>query len=159
MSVTDLGPKLPPHLRKTYTVHHITRTAMCHEIVDGYVVCPAFWNGWVTDVNPTDQTKDAAAIVQYFDSGDSGRHFTKEWMPDGFWRYTFSRGQSCFARPHVIPDRQETPQYLLLAGDDRQYFGERDGRGNIIPMMRHSSADAFIDDFASHQERLAKAAE
>jgi len=158
MSVTSLEPHLPPHLRKTYGVHHATRQAGCHEVIDGWAVCPAFFNGWVTDLNPTDQRN--AAAMQYFDSGESGRHFTKEWMPDGFWRYTFPPGQRCFNAPHTIVDRQEEPKYLLLAGDHRHYIGDRDATtGQVKPYLVHSGADAFIDDFASHQEKLAAAAE
>lgn len=156
MSVTSLEPKLPSHLRKTYGVHHATRQAGCHEVIDGQPVCLAFFNGWYTDLNPTDQ--HGAAAIQYFDSGDSGRHFTKQQMPEGFWRYTFSVGQRCFNAPHTVVDRQEEPKYLLLAGDHRHYIGEKDETGGVKPYLVHSSADAFIDDFATHQEKLAAAA-
>jgi len=158
MSVTDLGPQLPPHLRKTYGVHHATREASCHEVVDGNQVCPAFWHGWRTVLNPTD-AKHAAAMY-YFDSGDSGRHFTKESTPDGLWIYTFTPGQRCFTSPHTIVDRQQEPQYLILAGDHRHYIGDRDpSTGNVKPVLVHSGGSSFIDDFASHQEKLARAAE
>ena len=157
MSVTTLGPRLPSHLRKTYGVHHATRSAGCHEVIDGQPVCPAFFNGWYTDLDPTDQR--GAAAVQYFDSGNSGRHFTKQQMPEGFWRYTFSQGQRCFNAPHTVVDRQEEPKYLLLAGDHRHYIGEKDATtGEVKPYLVHSSADAFVDDFATHQEKLAAAA-
>lgn len=160
MSVTSLEPKLPSHLRKTYAVHHAKRHGVgCHEVIDGRPVCPAFFNGWYTDCNPTDSA--GAAQIHYLDSGDSGRHFTKEWMPDGFWRYTFTPGQRCFAAPHTVVDRQEEPKYLLLAGDARHYIGQPNPHdpGYATPVLVHSSADAWVDDFASHQERLAAAAE
>lgn len=157
MSLSTLEPRLPSHLRKTYSVHHTTRTAGCHEVIDGVPACPAFFNGWITDLNPTDEKQ--APAVHYLDSGDSGRHFTKEWMPDGFWRYTFTPGQRCFTAPHTVVDRQEEPKYLLLAGDHRHYIGERDEKGGVKPYLVHSSADAWVDDFATHQEKLARAAE
>lgn len=156
MSITSLEPKLPPHMRKTYSVHHKTRPAGCHEVIDGKRACPAFWNGWITTLNPTEHP----AAIQYFDSGDSGRHFTKEITPDGLHRYTFTPGQRCFAAPHTVIDRQEEAQYLILAGDHRHYIGDRDpATGRVKPAVTHSGADAFIDDFAAHQERLAQAAE
>jgi hypothetical protein len=155
MSVTDLGPKLPPHMRKTYGVHHKTREASCHEVIDGVQVCPAFWHGWRTALSPTEHP----AQISYLDSGDSGRHFTKEATPDGLWVYTFTPGQRCFTSPHTVVDRQEEAQYLILAGDHRHYIGDRDENGNVKPVLVHSGASSFIDDFASHQEKLARAAE
>lgn len=157
MSVTSLEPKLPPHLRKTYGVHHKTRSAGCHEVVDGVKVCEAFWNGFTSTCNPLEQTH--AAAIHYFDSGDSGRHFTKEITPDGLHRYTFTPGQRCFSAPHTVVDRQEEARYLILAGDYRHYIGERDESGAVKPERVHSGGDAWIDDFASHQEKLARAAE
>jgi hypothetical protein len=141
-------------MRKTYGVHHKTRKAGCHEVIDGHKVCPAFWNGFTSTLNPAEH----AAQIHYFDSGDSGRHFTKEVTADGLVRYTFSPGQRCFNAPHTVVDRQEEARYILLAGDHRHYIGDRNEDGSVKPILVHSGADAFIDDFASHQEGLAQAA-
>lgn len=157
MSVTNLEPKLPPRMRKTYGVHHKTRSAGCHEVVDGVRACEAFWHGWTTTLNPLEQSH--AASIHYLDSGDSGRHFTKEITADALHRYTFTPGQRCFTAPHTVIDRQEEAQYLILAGDYRHYIGEKDENGKVKPELVHSGGDAWIDDFANHQEKLARAAE
>lgn len=154
--MSGIGPQLPPQLRKTYAIRHDRRQADCHEVIDGYVVCPRYFHGWVTRLSPTEH----AAHIHHLDSGNSGRHFTKEIASDGLHVYTFPPGQTCFQSPHTIVDRQEDPHFVLLGGDHRQYIGERDAAtGNVKPFLVHTNADTFMDDFASHQEALARAAE
>lgn len=141
---------LPPALRKTYAVRHRRRSATCNEMdpITGQPACLPYWNGWETVVHPVDQ----AAIVQYFRSGDSGRRFTEETLEDGRIRFTFARGQRCFRSDQHFVFQEEDPLFLVLGGDQR-------GNPLGVTPLKHSGADPFIDDFASHQDGLARAAE
>lgn len=164
ISGSGIDPRLPSHLRKTYGVHHTKRHDVgCHEVVDGVVACPRYFTGWITRLNPGETQHQK--LIKLLDEGHTGRRFTKEISPDGLHVYTFPPGQTCFGAPHTIVDRQVDPRYLIVAGDHRHYIGQperdRDGyeTGYAKPVLVHSGADAWVDDFATHQENLARAAE
>ncbi len=137
-------PVLPAGHMKTYQViapvsTHF-RPATCEE-----VMCPAFIYGWVTIV-PADS--EAASFIRH----DSSRRHTEAREPDGRASFTFPPGQEGFrggARSeHDHKVRLDRPEVYLVRGGD--FRGNP--RGEI---RRHVRADDWVDDFATHQDKLA----
>lgn len=147
-------PALPPNSYKTYQIaaplptHY--RFASCEE-----VDCAAYRLGWRTVVD-----EDKARLARH-----SGRKYTETRDPAGLVVFDFPAGQRCFRQPpprllgrdvnaepamagrvHVKP--LERPELFLVgAGDHRMYHPRA--------AMRHSGPDAWLDDFATHQELIA----
>jgi hypothetical protein len=113
------------------------RPASCAE-----VECQHYIHGWMTTVLPG--SDDETLIRQ------SGRAFLphSETMPDGFVRYTFPPGQPCFrAATHRAPLERE-PLFTLRGGDWR-------GNPRGLAAQTYDRAYQWVDDFATHQQRLA----
>lgn len=127
---------------KTYAIvaprstHH--RPATCAE-----VECEAWAHGWVTAVD--ERTELGQRQAGYIRT-KSGRAYTMSGDADGRTVFTFKPGQSCFREHTVRLDRPEL--YVVREGDHR---GNPRGAEPLV----HKRARDWVDDFATHQERLA----
>ena len=135
--VNRMTPLLPVGAMQTFRIDAPIAThwrpASCEEIE-----CEQHLKGWATTV--------------LADSGeerlirDSGRKWQgPERLPDGFLRYTFWPGQSCFAltRHRVRVDR---PELFSLADGDWRWQGS--------PRV-FDRPDQWVDRFATHQDKIA----
>ncbi len=116
-----------------------TREASCEE-----AECAAWQNGWVTRVDTS--TDLGAQQAVYIESKVHDRTFHVKPGPDVDIReYRFPAGQRCFAAPHRVA--LERPAFFIVR--------EGDFRGNprgLPPVAR--SVDDWVDDFATHQDKL-----
>ena len=142
-----IDPKLPSSSMKTYQIvaplSTHWRQATCAE-----AECAAYLNGWRTKV---DEGSELGQSQAYFIRKLSGRGITEERDQDGTTVFTFLPGQRCFAPDHKVRLERE------------EIFVVRDGdwRGNprgTSPRI-HSNGRNWVDDFSTHQQRLADAAE
>lgn len=154
MNVTQtlniISLKGPPRAYKTYKIVAPLAThwrkATCAEFE-----CEAFRIGWNTIV-PAD-----SAGAQWIRSGQSGRQFTERQATDehdvlliGMTCFMFSPGQEGFAGPqheHRI-SLERDPFFIVGAGDYQ--------RGSLRNKRRHANGSDWVDDFATHQDRIAK---
>jgi hypothetical protein len=138
--LTRPDPALPAAAMKTYSVvaplDSHWRPASCEQ-----VGCLAHHNGFQTRV---DESTDLGARQAAYVRQRAGRPFS-ETREDGVTVFTFPPGTECFTQHKT---RRSRPLlYVVRNGDWRSYLGR--------PQI-HTSPDAWIDDFASHQDRLAK---
>jgi hypothetical protein len=135
-----IEPRLPAHLVKTYRlvqpVSSHYRQAACRE-----VECEAWRLGWVTTVNEATELGQRQA---YYIRMHSGRKYRQRGMAGGFTEFWFGPGQQCFAT-HQVPLERE-PLYVVQGGDWRGN-PRREGR-------RHTRAEFWVEDFATHQDKL-----
>lgn len=138
-------PALAAHQYKTYSIRSPiathTRPATCAEFD-----CEAYVHGWTTTVDlGTQLGRDQADYIRQA----SGRHFVEEKLPDGLVAFHFPSEQKCFAASsHRVPlDRPEF--YTVRHGDHRI-------RVRPDEVTRHSGAAAWLDDFGTHQDKLAR---
>ena len=139
--VNRLEPALPAQHMKTYSIvapkgtHW--RKATCAE-----VDCTAHAKGWKTVVDEsTDLGARQAAYIR-----NTARKGHRESREAGLTVFTFSAGTTCFTEHEVRTDRPEI--YLVKGGDHR---------GNPRGDRTERTPEAWVDDFASHQDRLAQA--
>ena len=137
-----IDPVGPVQAYKTYqvaaplTTHW--RPATCAEIE-----CEHYEHGWATTVLPG--SGDEALIRS------SGRHWQDEvrggpWPDEqGFLTFLFPPGQACFgAHRHRVP----------LGRDPFFVVRRNDWRGNLGLIRRHKRGADWVDDFATHQDKL-----
>lgn len=133
-------PVGPPQAYKTYAVRAPLdthwRTVSCDE-----AGCLARHNGFRTAV---DESTDLGARQATFIRQRAGRPY-REAREAGLTVFTFPAGTECFTQHKTR--RSRPPLYIVRGGDWRRHFG--------TPQV-HSSPDAWVDDFRSHQERLEK---
>lgn len=145
-----LNPALPAHAYKRYSIASPisthTRAATCAE-----VECDEYLHGWATTIDlehrlPNGLTgRDQADYIR----ARSGRRFTELRISDSMISFRFEPGQAGFGHEHRVPlDRPEW--FLVKPGDHRV-------RLRPDEIFKHSSADSWVDDFATHQQRLDKA--
>lgn len=137
--VNRIQPVLPVQSMKTYAVLS-TKQPKPESCADAK--CELYNSGWITVVDvATDLGRRQADYIR----GQSGRTFTED-VDGTMVQFLFGRGQSCFAG-HVKSD--DTPDvYLVRDGD---------WRGNPRRQQRiHDTPEHWLEDFAGHQERLAK---
>jgi hypothetical protein len=140
--VNRLQPQLPPQHYKTYSIlsplsTHF-RPGTCDE-----AGCLAQRNGWRTRV---DESTDIGARQAHYIRNQSGRKFTED-REAGLTVFTFEAGQRCFTA-HKVP--LERPELYVVRGGD--------WRGNPRGDRRqHTSADAWVNDFGEHQDRIHRA--
>lgn len=163
--MSRVEPALPASRYQTFQVaaplatHH--RYATCEE-----VDCPQWRLGWQTLADEsTEAGQKVASTVRHMRT----RRWTETRTPAGATVFTFEAGQRCFrcpppevagrrlgSLPHLIEkyghvwhrkvlDRQEL--YLRGPGDHRLY----DPRS----AYRHARPEDWVDEFATHQDRLA----
>lgn len=140
-----VDPSLPMHLMKTYQIASPlsthTRVGTCAE-----ADCPAHQHGWQTSV---DESTDLGQKQAHYIRKESGRKFTERRTEVGLTAFAFEAGQTCFATHRVSLERPEL--YVVRGGDFRG-----NPRGEVF---RHSGPDAWVDDFGTHQDQLARAIE
>ena len=133
-------PKGPAHVYKTYQIVSPLSThwrdGTCEE-----AGCKGYEFGWQTAV---DEATDLGARQAHYIRRQSGRRFTERRTEIGLTAFVFEPGQTCFATHKVPLERPEL--YVVRGGDWRG-----NPRGDV---RRHSSPDAWVDDFATHQDRI-----
>jgi hypothetical protein len=142
-----LAPKLGPQFYKSFSLRRpLTshwREATCEE-----VDCPDWRFGWFTTVDTSD---DLGQRRYHFITHDKTRRPSVQHVGGSLWRFSFGPGFTCY-RAHEHRVQIDRPPLLLVA--------EGDYRGNPrgIPAHVHQTAEDWADDFANHQDRLARAA-
>lgn len=136
-----IQPQMPVGAYKTYTVTSPlsthSRAGTCEE-----ADCVNHATGWRTAV---DESTDLGQQQARYVRSDSGRACTEYRDETGLTVFEFQPGQQCFTA-HRIPLERE-PFYVVRGGD---------WRGNPTGERRqHARADDWVDDFATHQDRLA----
>jgi hypothetical protein len=142
------GQRIPPAMApgeyKTYQIltprgtHY--RPGSCAE-----AECAAHLNGWRTVV---DERTELGQAQGHYVRRESGRRFLEETGEDGLTVFTFEAGQRCFAEAHQVPlGRPEL--YVVRDGDWR-------GNPRGTEPYRHAGPDNWVDDFATHQDRLSR---
>lgn len=135
-------PVLPAAAMKTYQLiaplsTHF-RAAACAE-----VECAGWREGWRTVVDvATDLGKRQAKYIR--DKAGRAYRFTKAGT---LVTFVFPAGQRCFTE-HRVPLERE-PLYIAKEGDWRG-----NPRGTA---PRQHTASSWVDDFATHQDKLAEA--
>ena len=135
-----IDPVGPVQAYKTYEIaspistHY--RDGTCEEAdCDGYLY------GWQTGV---DEATDLGQRQAHYIRKLSGRRYVERRTEIGLTAFTFDAGQQCFATHKVPLERPEF--YVVRDGDWRQL-----GRPQL-----HSGPDAWVNDFAEHQDRIAR---
>jgi hypothetical protein len=135
-----IEPAMPPQAYKTFAmvspIETHMRQATCAE-----VGCDHYHQGWRVHVEAlTPDLLDAAKT--------SGRRYREEHVADGYTYLVFEAGQPCFkAATHRAPIGRP-PLFLVRDGDHR-------GNPYGTPTRRYDRPDQWVDDFATHQNKLA----
>jgi hypothetical protein len=141
-------PKLGAHAYKSYTLRAPLEThwrpATCEEYQ-----CEDFRKGWVTVVD----TATELGQRQYdYLSHDRSRRFHMERTGTSLVSFSYPPGQQGFAsdrHDHRVPVGR--PPLMLVTGGDWR------GNPRGTPVTRHARMQDWVDDCATHQERLARA--
>lgn len=135
-------PQLPPGAFRSFTIlapvsTHF-RPATCEE-----ARCEHFLNGWATTV-------ESDGPQAYYIRRESGRKFTAEALSPSMVRFTFEPGQACFrSGDHKV--RIDRPEIYVARGGD--------WRGSEGEIYRHAGSADWVDEFATLQDRWARAVE
>lgn len=140
-----IQPQLPPVAMKTYAIS-APRESHWREAPCSEVGCLAHENGWESYV---DESTPLGQRQAYYIRRNSGRGFKESRNEYGITVFSFGPGQECFQAHQIHLDRPEF--YLVRGGDWRG-----NPRGDTF---QHSSPDNWVEDFAEHQDGLAKAQE
>lgn len=134
-------PKLPVHAMKTYALVQPLRTHT-REVTCREVECRGYRLGFSITCDVKSELGQRQA---YYIRMHSGRAYTQARQPNtSLVTFTFKPGQQCFAT-HRVPVWRE-PLYVVRGGDWRgNPRGER---------MTHAAPAHWVDDFATHQDRL-----
>jgi hypothetical protein len=118
-----------------------SRPATCAE-----VNCGAHIHGWATSLVPGSDDERFLRRVCRGEVDAHRRHFTEHPQPDGFVRFVFPPGQTCFAiRSHRLPVGR--PEIFVVR--------DGDWRGNPTGTRRtHTRPEHWVEDFAEHQQRI-----
>lgn len=136
----------PVQAMKTYEIHAPLETHF-REVSCAEYGCDAYRSGWRTVVDIlTDLGRRQADYIR----GASGRRFREQRTGETLITFTFAPGQRCFARdPHRV--RLDRPEiYVVRGGDWRAHLGV---------LAQHTRAADWVDDFASHQDKIKTLAE
>lgn len=144
--IQRVNPALPVQAMQTYRVaspvQTHTRPATCPE-----VGCRHYTNGWKTIVpvgseHEADVRNAAAGLLDGY-----RRHFTERRAGDGLVEFTFEAEQFCF---RVTAHRKslQRPEFYTVRGGD--------WRANTGLIRRHTRAEHWVEDFATHQDKLAR---
>lgn len=142
--VFRVQPTGQPTDYKTYSISAPKAThwrpATCEE-----VGCEPYAKGWTTRLPRT------SPLVDLITSGSTGRRYRETTGLDTAEReFMFEPGQPCFevSKHRVRLDRQE--RYLVRPGDWRATTGQ--------PYVHTRAAD-WVEDFAEHQDKVARQVE
>jgi hypothetical protein len=139
-----ITPDLPAAAYKTYQIvaplsTHF-RPATCAQ-----ARCEAYERGWATAVDEGSALGQAQA---HYIRRESGRAYREGRDEAGLTVFVFGAGQRCFrSDQHRVPLERE-PLWRVLGGDWR-------GNPLRIPVLAHTSAQAWRDDMGEHLNRLA----
>jgi hypothetical protein len=134
-------PALPPGAYVTYQISSPPgRRDYWVDVGCAEVDCEAYVSGWVTCV---DEATDLGARQAQFIRADQTRRHTETKTDAGWTAFTFPAGQPCFRAHQIRTGRPEL--YTVRGGDWRALIG--------TPRV-YDRADQWVDDFASHQQRL-----
>ncbi|UOZ10546.1 hypothetical protein [Amycolatopsis sp. WQ 127309] len=140
-----LKPLLPAHAKKTYSIIAPRAThwrkATCDE-----VDCEAQEFGWASAI---DETTDLGQRQAQYIRTLSGRRFGEHRNSAGLTIFEFAPGQQCFTAHEVPLGRPEL--FVVRGGDTRGWTNE----GNRV----HANGEDWVDDFATHQQKIADAIE
>ena len=141
--ISRVTPRIGPENMKTYKIvapqgptHW--RKASCEE-----VECPNQANGWQTLV---DESTELGQRQAWYIRNQAKRKYTEERRAGGTTVFTFAADQQCFAE-HTV--RTGAPELYLVRGGDWR----GDPRGGQA--RRHTRPADWVDDFATHQQKLA----
>jgi len=136
--VSRLQPVGPAWAYKTYRIlsppsHR--RPATCEQ-----VDCVRWRKGWKTCLDVADpKHAEAATWIR----NKSGRRFTVTEVGTAV-TFSFPPGEDCFAG-HTVPYK---PHLFLVHGGDWR------GNPRGVPVLRHSGAQAWADDFGENQQLI-----
>lgn len=141
--MTRIEPKLPAHIMKTYAIAAPKGThwvkASCADFG-----CAAHRSGWETKVD--ESTALGKRQAHYIRTVARRGH--RERREAGLTVFTFAVGTECFQDHQVRSDRPEL--FLVIGGDHR---------GNPRGDRVEHTPENWVDDFATHQQRLTRAQE
>jgi hypothetical protein len=144
--VTRLAPAMGPEHYKTFgmAMPRAThwRPATCEE-----VDCPNYLSGWVTTV---DLSTELGQRQHHYLTHDTERRPSVQRVSLTLVKFVYGPGFRCFrSGEHVVP----------LGRPPRLYVAGGDFRGNPrgTPTRVHTRAEAWVDEFATHQDQLATA--
>lgn len=136
-------PNLPAADYVTYQIaaprstHH--RPASCAE-----ARCAAHEHGWRSTV---DERTDLGQAQAHYVRSESGRRYSEHQNEAGLTVFEFPASQRCFAQ-HTVPlDRP--PLFVVRDGDWR-------GNPRHTEPRVHARPADWVDDFATHQDRLSR---
>lgn len=114
--------------------------------------CEPYRHGWATPAVDDDTVAFLRRLCQGLEDGHRRAFVEQAEETSGRRLFVFEPGTTCFrVSQHVVPlDRPEL--YVVRDGDHR---------GNPLrtqPFV-HSTADAWVDDFGTHQDRLRRTIE
>ena len=141
--INRIQPVGPAQSYKTFEIsapketHH--REASCVE-----VGCQMQANGWSTVV---DESSDLGQRQAAYIRTVAGRAYTATLGEEGGTVFEFPAGQECFSFHQTRIDRDE---HFIVRGGDWRGNPRREG-------YVHDSADSWVDEFATHQDRIDKA--
>lgn len=135
-----IEPAMPPEAYKTWSmvspIETHMRQATCEE-----VGCDHYTQGWRVHLEALTPELQHAART-------SGRKYTEQHVAEGQTYLVFEPGQPCFkAATHRAPIGRP-PLFLVRDGDYR-------GNPRRTPTRRYDRPDQWVDDFATHQDKLA----
>ena len=137
-NLNRIPPLGPPQAYKTYSLlaplDSHWRDASCDEV--NCLVSATGWRTVIEENTPLGERQAGYIRTQ------SGRHYTE--MGRGMVVFTFPPGEECFTAHRVNAERE--PIYVVRRGDYRGYDGGR----------QHANGTDWVEDFALHQDRLAR---
>ena len=144
--VSRILPAMPAASYKTYSMAMPLAThwrpASCAE-----VDCDAYRNGWVSTF---DISTDLGQKQHDYCSHDRTRGFSTQRVGPALVKFIYPPGNRCFqAGDHRVP-LQRPARYLVTGGDWR-------GNPRGVPPRVHKRAEDWIEDFATHQDKIATA--
>lgn len=143
--VSRVEPLMPSSAYKTYGMSMPIKThwvpATCEQ-----VDCQAYLKGWVSTFDlSTDLGKRQYHYCSY---DDKTRKYTEERIGDSLVQLTYAPGNTCFASgDHKLPLGRPAI-FTVKDGDWR-------GNPRRTDIRVHVSAEDWVEDFATHQDRLA----
>ncbi len=144
MAVFRLPQQVGPQHYKTYQIAAPVSTHW-NQVSCTEFQCDSYRSGFRSTIDERTELGQAQA---HFIRKESGRRFTEVRNEAGLTEFTFEPGQSCF-RAAEHRQRNARPElFIVRSGDWRRLdiFSK--------PRVHHGPAD-WVDDFASHQGRIA----
>jgi len=143
-----ITPKLGPAAFKSYSLRAPLSTHWRKATCEEYE-CDSYLHGWVTVVDTaTELGQQQAHYIRH----DRSRRCHEETTGTSLVSFTYPPGQEMFPCPahdhHVGVGR---PPLMLVTGGDWR------GNPRGTPAVAHRRIEDWIDDCATHQDRLARA--